>query len=168
MLTPAQLALLKADILANTNQAVIAGLNNGDSGGIAAWYNLDAAPEFWAFRYNVTAKEVSDAIHLDEVANITSADSDRAVKLFQIRSFDGGQFHGNSASDRAAWDDVFSAAAGDASQQAIAALWQRPATNAEKVFALGTNTGVSAATADTTSFQGSVNVQDISSALAST
>ena len=123
------------------------------------------SPAYFIYRRDVSAKEVSDAINLQNIADITTADSDRAVKFFQIRSYDGGQFHGDVASDRTAWSDVFSSAAGDESQQAIAALWSRLSTNAEKLFSLGTGTGADAANADTTPFQGSLTSGDIGAAL---
>ena len=166
-LTDEQKTTLKADILAHTDPVVVQALSDGANGVIADWYNLDAVADFWIFRRNVTAKEVSDAINLKNMVDITAADSDRVVKIFQLRSFDGGEFHGDVASDRTAFDDAFSAAAGDESQQAIAALWQRLATNAEKLYSLSTDTGATSATADTTAFQGSLSHVDIQQALAS-
>ena len=138
MFTTEQQAAIKADILANPDLDAFPNTVDG-AFGIKAAYDLVAVPDFFVYQ-DVSAKEVSDAIHLDEIANITSADSDRVIKFFQIRSFDGGQFHGAEQSDRDAWDDVFSAAAGDASQQAIAALWRRLATRLEALFATGTGT----------------------------
>ena len=164
-LTPAQETTFKTHIEANADATVIAALAAGAHNAIADWYNLNAVPDYWIFRKTVSAKELSDAINLQNIADITTADSDRVVKFFQIRSFDGGAFSGESLSDRTAWDDVFSVAAGDESQQAIALLWQRIANNFETVFALSTGVG-SNADPDTTSLQGSISTNEVSSALA--
>lgn len=164
-LTQAQLQTLKTDILANTDPEVIAALAAGSNNAIADWYNQLASPSYWLYRSGVSAEELSNAINLQNMADITAADSDRVMKLFNLRTFNGGEFHGDVESDRTAWDDVFSAAAGDESQQAIAALWQRTGTYAEQVFSLGTGTGADAANADTTSFQGLLSSNDVIAAL---
>ena len=163
-LTPAQETTFKTHIEANADPVVIQAILDGNHGNIAAWYNLDAVPDYWIFRKTVSAKELSDAINLQNIADITTADSDRVVKFFQIRSFDGGSFNGESMSDRTAWDDVFSAAAGDESQQAIALLWKRISNNFETVFALSTGVG-SNADPDTTVIQGSTSASEVTSAL---
>ena len=165
-MTAAQLTTFKADIQANANQTVIDALAVGDAGVIASWYNLDVSPDYWILRDDVPSQEIANAINLQNMADITTADSGRAVQFFQIRAVNGGGFHGSNASDRTAWDDVFSSAAGDESQQAIAALWQRTATNVERVFAAGaggagTSDGSSSANADITTFQGSVSSADV-------
>lgn len=164
-LTAAQLTTLKADILANTDPAVTTALANGDSGAVATWYNLEASPAYHIYKQLVSSDEIRDVIDAVNIVNITAADLDRVQALLEIRADRG--FSGANARDRLAWDDVFSSATGDESQQAIAALWTRLATNAEKVFALSTGNGASAATADTTSFQGSLSFQDINAALQS-
>lgn len=162
-LTPTQLTALKADILANTNPVVVQALSDGNAGNIAAWYNLASVPDYWIFRDFVPSDEIRDAIDAQDIADITTADRGRALDLLTIRQDRG--FSGENVRDRSAWDDIFSAQAGDNSQQAIMLLWTRIATNAEKVFALSTGTGSSRATADTVSFRGSVSQIDISAAL---
>ena len=162
-LTSGQLTTLKADILANTDPAVIQALADGNDGAVAEWYNLDAAPDYWIFRDLVPSDEVRDAIDAQNIADMTSADRDRTVLLLGIRSDRG--FSGANTRDRSAWDDIFSTAAGDESQQAILALWSRAASNTEKVFVLGTNTGATSALADTTSFQGDITFRDVRDAL---
>ncbi len=163
-LTPAQLATFKTDIEANTDPAVVAGLANGDSSAIANWYNQNRSPDYWIFRNMVESNEVRDVIDAQNIADITDADRGRCVDLLAIRADRG--FNGEVLHDRSAWDDIFSAAAGNESQQAIAALWQRLATNAEHLFRLSTGTGADANNADTTGFQGNVTVSDVSQALA--
>jgi hypothetical protein len=163
-LSAAQLPAYKADILANTNQAVIDALAAGANNAITDWYNLDASPDYFIFKNMVTSDEIRAVINAKNLVDITAADLDRVEALLNIRADLG--FSGAVADDRAAWDDVFSAATGDQSQQAIAALWARVATNIEAVYALSTGTGADAANADTTSFQGDVTLQNTRDALA--
>ena len=173
MLTDSQKTALKADILANTDQQVIDGLTNGDNGAIAAWYNEFASPAYFVWRPNVPASVIADIIELDDVANITDTDGARLVRFFDIRSNNGGNFHGDRFSDREAFADVFSAAAGDQSETAIAKSWYRQATNAEKLFSLGTQPGTEPSAKDVAvdagpdelTFQGAITFQDVGAAL---
>lgn len=162
-LTPAQLTTLKADIQGNTDPTVVQALADGNIGGVANWYNQDASPDYWIFRRDVEANEVRDVIDVQDMADITDTDRSRAIDILAIRAETG--FSGENARDRSAFDDVFSAAAGDNSQQAINALWTRLATNGEKVFKLDTGTGATAGAADTTDWQGNLSVSDINNAL---
>ena len=162
-LSPTQLTQLKTDILANTDQQVVDGIANGDFGSIASWYNENASPDYFIYRDAVSSNEVRDVIDAQNIADITDADRGRCVDLLAIRAERG--FSGESATDRSAWDDIFSAASGDESQQAINALWSRLATNAEKVFSLSTGSGANAANADTTEWQGYLSFAEVNNAL---
>lgn len=160
-LTPSQLTTLKTDILANTDPAVIQAVTDGANNVIADWYNQEASPAYIVYRPKVSRDEMAQAIELDDVANITDADSARLVRFFDLRP-DG--FYGELASERAGFDDVLSSAAGDDSQQAVAALWKRSATYGEKALANGTGAG-SDADPDTMGFEGAVSANDVRDAL---
>jgi len=162
-LNAAQQVLLKADILASTDPIIIQGLADGNHGAIAKRYNENIVPDYWIFRNLVPSNEIRDAIDAQDIADITSSDRGRAVDLLTIREERG--FSGANARDRSAWDDIFSVASGDNSQQAILVLWTRIATITEKVFALLTDTGVTSVTADTTSFQGKLSLRDVTNSL---
>ena len=162
-LTPEQLPTFKADILANTNQVVIDALAAGANQTIADWYRQEASPQYTIYRRVVPAKEVSDAIFLENLEKITASKSAAVLQMFQIRTFDGGEFHGHVQSDREAFDNAFSAAAGNESQVAIAALWTRFANYAEKLFTVsGSGTTIDPAV---TSFEGLVSSSDVIQAL---
>ena len=162
-LNSAQKTALKTDILANTEPVIVQALLDGNHGAIAVWYNELIIPDYWIFRAIVESDEIRDSIDAQDIADITTTDRGRAVDLLAIRQERG--FSGANVRDRSAWDDIFSAAAGNNSQQAILALWTRPGTNAEKVFTLSTGTGATTALADTTSFQGDLSPRDISDSL---
>lgn len=139
-LTPAQQAVVKADIVANGDLNSLPNTLDG-AFAIAALYNAEASPAFYVWRQDIPASEVANAINLQNLADITDTDSARCVRMFDIRSSNGGTFHGDRLSDRTAFADVFSAAAGDETETAIALLWYRKATRIEKLLALGNNPG---------------------------
>ena len=136
-LTDVQLTTLKADIEGNANQTVIDALAAGANNAIASWYSGDASPDYWVYKDLVPIDEVSAVIELDDVANMTTGDNEKLKTFYAIRQ--GGVF-ADKASDRDGFDDIFSAAAGDDSQQALIALWKRLANNLEEAFATGTGT----------------------------
>ncbi len=162
-LTPSQLTTWKADI--ETNPDVAADLAAGNLRAISDYYNGDASPDYWIYRSSVPADEVRLSIDAQDIADITEADRGRCVDLLALRADVG--FSGGDARDRSAWDDIFSAANGDNSQQAIALLWARLASRVEKLLATGANTGASRALADTAGFEGTVSPSAVRLALES-
>ena len=163
-MTPSELQTFADHMAANTDQTVIDALADGSNNVLLGWYNQTAVPDYWIYRATVPTSDVRDSINMQNLADITAADLDRVEAMLNIRSERG--FDGSDDSDRSAWDDVFSAAAGDESQQAIALLWARIALNVETVFKTSTGTGADRANADTTTFQGSASIQDVRGAVA--
>jgi len=160
-LTDAQLATFKADIEGNTNQTVIDALAAGANNAIADWYSGDASPDYWVYKNLVPIEEVSEVVELDDVANMTTGDNDKLKTFYQIRQ--GGVF-AYKASDRDGFDDIFSAAAGNDTQQALIALWKRLSNELEKVFATG-GAGTNGDPA-TMGVDGSCSLQNVRDALA--
>ena len=164
MLSPDQSVTFGNHIRNNTDPTVVQDLADGNNNGLAEWYNQAATPSYWIFRSQVTAEELSNSIDLQDIADITSADSDRVLKMFQLRALNGNYFDGTDPRTRSAWDDVFSAASGDNSQQAIASLWRRLCTEVELIFALSSGAGTNG-DPDVTGFEGSVSSDDVNEAL---
>jgi len=160
-LTNPQLITFKADILANTDSEVITARNVGNNSAIAEWYSRENIIDFWIFKKLVSIDEVSEVIELDDVANMTAGDNVKLNTFFNIRQ--GGVF-ANKASDRDGFDDIFSATAGNDSQQALKVLWQRLATNIERLFATGTGTNAVPAQLVV---EGAASLQNVRDALAS-
>ena len=158
VLDDAQLVVLRADFDVETQPGGDLENVGGDNTGITNYYNTPG--NVWVFRSKVTTGELSNSIDLQDIVDITSADSDRVLKMFTIRASNGGSFDGRDLRTRSAWNDVFSAAAGDKSQQAIALLWQQIATNCEDLFLLSTGPGIES-DPDTTSFEGSIDIDDV-------
>jgi hypothetical protein len=147
-LTTAQLTSLKANIVANTATipagqpwtGAFAGVqvkdvpNNGDGNlAVAGWYNLAASPAFVLWRKFVSLGDVGKAFDGSEAAALTTANNSR----LQVRAaFMAGGENPSVAGTRAFYADVFSV--GGVTAAALLALWKRPATNVEKLFATGT------------------------------
>lgn len=174
-LSPAQLATLKTNILANTGVfasgpfagqtvAQVAVTNPRPSEAniqIAAWYNATAAPAFVLWRKAVTLSDVGDAIVATELAGLTSLNVQR---LQVIAQYTVGQFDFTKSDRRAAFDDIFSGAGGAGTRATLLALWKRNATAFEKVFAVGTGTDLSPAVSAFAD-GATVSSQDVDSAL---
>lgn len=70
MLTDAQLATLRADILANTDPDVVAALEIRNDNAITAWYNGDSTFVVW--RTEVPVSEYRDGLVWTEVDTVTA------------------------------------------------------------------------------------------------
>ena len=162
ILTDAQLATFKSDIESNTDTVVVAALAAGANNAIADWYSLVASPDYWVFKNVVPISEVSSVIELDDVANMTSGDNEKLKTFYAIRS-ESGVF-ASKQTDRDGFNDIFSSAAGDDSQQALVALWKRLANNLEELFATGAGTNANPSTMAT---DGNATLQNVRDALAS-
>lgn len=149
ILITAQQTTLKADIEANTDPAVsvhVVDARDNDIAtaqqAIADWYNLQASPDYWCYKKAlVPREEVEAAFVLQNLADITDTDRSRAMDFLRVRR-DG--INASDPMDRSGFDDVFSAAAGDETQQALIALWKRLVTNAERLFVQGAGAGSNA------------------------
>lgn len=177
-LSNAQLDTFKADILANTDPAVVAALAAGADNAIAEWYNQTASPAFWVWKNDVTTDDVGRTISLKDLGNITTANSDRLNTAFTLYSQGEGAkgFSPSTATTRAFFADMFSGAAGAATRPLLLSLWQRTTNYIEKLFATGTGTqgtgeinGTSgqpdAGSPATLVFEGTVSSSDVRAAL---
>lgn len=173
-LTPAQLATFKTDILANTN-TIPAGManagsfvgqqvkdipNNGDGNlCVASWYNLLASPAFYSWYFTRSRMDNRRAI-----LNTTGAGN-------QLDGLTGGKreallwclddsIQPTLASVRTTIDDLTGSQ--NTLKAAILDSFKRQATNAEKLFAVGTG---SQAVPATGAFEANVTASDVNSAL---
>lgn len=184
-MTPAQLATLKADILANPNVNTIPRNPDGFVS-IAAWYNQTAAPDFVVWRTDVPVEDIQNAI---VYANMTPAQAIPAgptndILAWQSRALaaQGKQFNlqnlllgrttvnASRTNIRAAFQDCLTGLPTKADGTTQAAGWaavqtamQRLATNGEKLYATGDGAG---GAPDTMTFEGAVQGQDVEAALA--
>ncbi len=190
MLTPAQLATLKADIAANND---LSSKPNNDDGAfaIAALYNQPASPDFFVFRADVPASEIFDQVTW---ANFTPADapdntvtwSNRSLacqgKQFNLQIMLQGQpsFNAGRVQLRAGLNDATtnlpsgtSGASRSGGWTGILPILRRLAKRGEKIFAVattgvGTGTGALGATGNPglMVFEGDITIGDVQAARA--
>lgn len=182
MLTTAQKATLKADILAD--QVANAFYAIGDLSGLAAYYNALASPTFYGYRTAIPANEVFDGVLW---ANFTPSDTvptDTALNnaIFQSRQLacqtkqmnlqtmltGRDTIDGSKANIRAGLQDALTNIPSGASGAVRAAGWTtvrdgvlaRVVTRLEKLFATGGN-GSTPATAATLVVEGKIQTAEL-------
>jgi hypothetical protein len=155
VLTSAQLATLKADILADP--VLAAKPNNSDAAvDIAAAYNAAASPAYVVWRTDIAPREIVGAITSSEFVALTAIKQNGLIILLLAGTIDG-----SNANIRAAFTAIFTTGS---SLTALTALAKRNATRAEKLFATGSGT---TATPSTMAVIGSLTASDIISARSS-
>lgn len=155
-MTPNQLTTLKAAILAETDATFVEARNNGDTGAMAAFFNVTAAPAFYVWRSNYTAEQIASAID----AGVTQMDSLTASKRETLLWWAGRGHDMRMAASQAAIDDL------TGSQQTLKAALRngamRAVTRGERLFASGTG---STASPGSTTFEGVISPNDVVEAL---
>lgn len=167
MLTPVQLAALKADILADPAFALVPNSPDG-AFEIAAAYSLTAVPNFWVWRTAVTKDELVNAPSIDGTVFawtgtgfITRSVGERDAwrELFDA----GGVVNPSLPQVRQAFLDIFSGgtAPAPANRTHLATVARRKARRGEKLFAVGVGTTASPATM---AGEGDLSYQDVQTA----
>lgn len=183
MLTPAQLATLKADILATPALAPVLNAPASPIFGafslLTDYYNGPASPDFFVFRRDVPVDDVFDRVNW---ANMTPSPAPDTTQAWANRSLacQGKQFNlqtllvGKTTIDATksslrsglqdALTDLPSGAAGALRQAGwtqVQTILARLATRGEKLFANTSNgDGASAATAATARVEGAISIDD--------
>ena len=155
-MTPSQLTILKAAILAETTPAFVTLRQANNEQGMADWYN--GASTFIVWKPTVTIIETGQVFNGTEWAGMTSANHTRLQTVAQYLS----SYNPGIADIRAMFNDIWSGAGGTNTRAALLALWKRVALRGEKVFATGTGTD---ALPGTLTFISTLSAQDISDAL---
>lgn len=171
MLTPNQLAQLKADILADPALAAQSGTPDGRYA-IAAAYNQTASPDFWVWKTYVTKNEVVSSTGPGGTTwtwvgdgFITRSVGEKAawVEIWNA----SGSINPSLPQVRQAFADILSGGAGTnaaANRTHMLAVCRRKATRAEKLFAAGVG-GPAVADVATMGFEGVVTGPDVDAAL---
>jgi len=159
MLNQTQRTTLAAHIRANTDPSVVEALAIRNDTEITRLYNLDST--FIVWKSSVQTNEVGVAVNYIAVEAMTDSDRGRITTFYAMNpvSF-------VPRSDIVLyWNNTFSGALGgqgQATRDALQALWRRAALLAEKVFATGTGT---TATPGTLGYEGEVTSEDVGRAL---
>lgn len=156
-LTTAQLATMKADILANPD--LNSKPNNSDGAfEIARLYNLNASPNWTVWKTNVAINDVGQKFNGTELAGLTTANNTRLQTIAQFLVLG---VNPSLPDTRQFFDDVFSGAGGATTRANLLVLWKRLATRAEKLYTTGTGSDPSPATL---TFEGFVSYSDVQTA----
>lgn len=159
-LTSPQLATLKAYI--NSVPAWAALPNDSDSAlQIAASLNAPASPAWVVWRSSVPTLDIGRAVNYVAVAAMTTANLDR-VRMFC--EMNPSSFNPSRSDIRTFMSDTFSGALGgqgQASRDALDALYRRNATLIEKVLSSGTGSTASPATLG---YEDSIGYADVQAA----
>jgi hypothetical protein len=151
-MTPAQLATLKAAILADPALSSQP-MNSDGAYAIAQALNLSASPNWTVWKTEVAMVEVGKNINGSELGGLTTANHTRLQTIIQIS---GGTINPSLADQRAFFDDVFSGAGGALTRAKLLILWKRLATRGEKLYTTGTGSDASPATLV---FEGNIDYQ---------
>lgn len=137
-MTPEQLQTLKAAILAETDPTFVGYRTNGQNTLMADWFNQPST--FVVYKTSETVAEVGRVVNYVAFEALTTANLEKINTFTRLNM----QTFPPSKSDvRSFWANVFSGALGgfgQATRDALEALWRRPATRAERIFATGTGT----------------------------
>lgn len=156
-LTSAQLAILKADILA-TPALAAQPMNSDGAFAIAAYYNSLTSPTFVVWKTSVAITAVGQTFNATELANLSSLNTTR---LQNLAAWLAEGVNPSVTGVRQFFDDIFSGAGGTSTRAALLALWKRPATRVEKLFATGTGSDASPATLV---YEGALSADDVQQA----
>lgn len=156
-LTDAQIQTLRAALLAETDPTFVGYRNNGQTPLMAAFFNANST--FIVWKTSVPRNEVGKTFVATGLAAITSGNNDKLANFAAWNE----TVNPSRLDQRQFFDDIFSVAAGASTRAALLALWKRPATRAERLYATGAGTD---AAPGLLVFEGLVEDADISAALA--
>jgi len=156
-LTPAQLATLKADILADSTLNANPNTPDGNQA-IADAYNALAAPTWTVWKTNVSINEVGKKFNGAELAGLTTGNQTR---LQTVAAYLAGGVNPSLLDNRQFFDDIFSGAGGVTTRANLLALWKRSSLRAEKLYSTGTG---SVAAPATMTFEGTVSYIEVTNA----
>jgi hypothetical protein len=158
MLSTEQMLALKAYI---NSQPDLSSYPNNTDGAFDIARLLNAATNHVVWRTRVVTEDVGNSINYVALSALTTANRDRLTTFFILNRED---FDPSRADIRAYFADTFSGALGgqgQATRDALEALWRRPANRIEQVFAVGTGTSQSPASL---TFEGEVSYQEVDTA----
>ena len=162
-LTQPQLVTLKANINAEIDPTFVGYRSTGQTGAMANWYNVDSS--FIVYKPRVPTLDIGAAVNYVAVEAMV-ASSQNALSLFY--TMNPSDFAPTRSDQRSYLANTFSGALGgqgQASRDALEALYRRPALRGEKVYVTGTGTTVAPGALDATA-NGQMTNQNILDALA--
>lgn len=163
MLTPSQLATVKADILADSTLNAFPNNPDGNTE-IAKRYNLIVSPNYWVWRSSMSQSEVVGVTSVDGTVwswtlyiNRSQGERDGWREMFA----DTGTINPSLANVRQGLNDIFSGAGGLPQRTHLLTVGRRLASRLEKLLATGAGT---TATPSNMNFEGNVTFEDVQAA----
>jgi hypothetical protein len=157
-LTPAQLATLKAAILADATLNAFPNTGDGNFDMAAQKLNVVATPAFIVWKGNVTVTQTGQSFNGTELAGLTTGNQSRLQTIAQY--FTTG-YNAGLADVRQMFNDIWSGAGGANTRTNLLVLWKRSALLGEKILATGTGSDASPATMG---YEGNISPTDVASA----
>ncbi len=137
-LTDAQLQTLKTAINSNTDPEFVGYRNAGNTGEMADWYNVNST--FIIYKPTEATTAIGDVISYVAVAALVDSNVNKLNLFYTTQP---QNFEPSHADQRQYLADVFSGAlggAGQATRDALEALYRRPALRGEQLYCTGTGT----------------------------
>ena len=162
-LTPAQLAVLKADI-ASYQLLNPLPMTNAAADQITGLYNADVSPDYWVWKPVLTEHEITDLVSVDGTtwSWTTYIARSQGERDAWVRMFNGTfSINPSLLQVRNAVADIFSGAGGAAQRAHLLSMSRRKASRAEKLFATGSGT---TANPSTMGFAGKLTQDDVTTA----
>ena len=159
-MTPQQLPALKAAIAAETDPEFVGYRTNGQTPLMRDW--LNAPSTFVVYKTSETVASVGQAVNYVAFEALTTANLEKINTFTRLNM---NTFNPSKADVRSCWANIFSGALGgqgQATRDALEALWRRFATRGERIYATGTGTTLAPGALV---FEGSITDSDISAAL---
>lgn len=155
-MTNDELATLKTKLLAELDISIRSAYQTRNDTELARLLNLPSM--FVAYKSKVQTKEVGEKVNYVAVEAMTDANRGRITTFYTMNPT---EFSPARADVRSYWDNTFSGALGgqgQATRDALVALWKRAATKAEQYFCTGTGTDLSPGLF---TWEGTVTIDDI-------
>jgi hypothetical protein len=162
-LSPTQLQTLADDIVAETDPEFVGYRDSGQTGAMANWYNEDSA--FIVYKPSESTFEIGEVVSYVAVEAMTDANLNNLNTFYDMNP---ATFAPIRADQRSYLANTFSGAlggAGQASRDALEALYRRPALKGEELYCTGTGTTLAPGALDATA-TGQVTNDNILAALA--
>jgi len=157
-LTVPQLQILKGDINTNPDPEFAAYRTAGNAGQMAEWYNVNST--FIVYKPTESTASLGDTVSYVAVAALVDANVNQLNLFYTLQP---QNFEPAHADQRQYLADIFSGAlggAGQATRDALEALYRRAALKGEKLYCTGTGTTVAPGALNATA-QGDITTQNI-------
>jgi hypothetical protein len=158
-----QLQTLSTSIKTNSDPTFVGYRNAGNAGAMAGWYNVNST--FIVFKPTEATTSIGDVVNYVAVAALTTANLEKLNTFYLLQP---QTFEPINSDQRQYLADVFSGALGgqgQATRDALDALYRRAALKGEQLYCTGTGTTALPGTLNATA-TGDITTQNVIDAVA--